>query len=261
MDKLNKMITSNLIGGLGNYLFQIATSLAITLDNNDKLIYDENDVTVVHKPINNYKDNIFRNLHFDKIDCKLTDYNEPNFHFDEINYTPNLKLNGYFQSEKYFNHQREKILDFFSPTKNILEKLKTKYSFIDKSNICSIHVRRGDYLRLPNHHPICSSVYYGEAIKYIGTDNVFLVFSDDIEWCKQTFKGSSFIFVENNTDFEDLYLMSMCKNNIIANSSFSWWGAWLNNNIDKKVVAPSTWFGVAITHNTKDLIPETWKII
>lgn len=255
------MVNSNLIGGLGNYLFQIATSLALCLDNKDTLLYDDNDATVVHKPIDSYKDNIFRNINFSKINSSVVHYNEPNFHFNKIDYVPNIRLNGYFQSEKYFNHRREEILQFFSPTQDIIEKLKTKYPFISKSNICSIHVRRGDYLRLPNHHPVCSSVYYGEAINYIGGNNVFLVFSDDIEWCKNTFKGSSFIFVEGNTDFEDLYLMSMCKNNIIANSSFSWWGAWLNKNVDKKVVAPSIWFGPGVNHETKDLIPNTWKII
>lgn len=255
------MVTSNLIGGLGNYLFQIATSLALCLDNKDTLVYDDNDATVVHKPIDSYRDNIFRNINFNKINYNVIHYNEPNFHFNKVDYVPNIRLNGYFQSEKYFNHHREEILKFFSPTQDIIEKLKTKYPFIDKSNICSIHVRRGDYLRLPHHHPVCSSVYYGEAINYIGGNNVFLVFSDDIDWCKNTFKGSSFIFVEGNTDFEDLYLMSMCKNNIIANSSFSWWGAWLNKNPDKIVIAPNIWFGNAVTHNTKDLIPKTWKII
>tara|TARA_R100000951_G_scaffold112169_2_gene112108 strand:+ start:63 stop:830 length:768 start_codon:yes stop_codon:yes gene_type:complete len=252
------MVNSNLMGGLGNYLFQIASSLSLALDNRDTLIYDDSDVTVVHKPIETYKDNIFRNINFSKINYTVVHYNEPNFHFDKIKYVPNIRLNGYFQSEKYFNHQRDKILEFFSPTTAIREKIKSKYPFIGKSNVCSIHVRRGDYLRLPYHHPVCSSMYYGEAINHMGGDNIFLVFSDDIEWCKTTFKGSSFIFVENNTDFEDLYLMSMCDNNIIANSSFSWWGAWLNDNKNKKVVAPSVWFGPAIKNNTKDLIPENW---
>lgn len=252
------MVNSNLVGGLGNYLFQIATSLALSLDNKDTLMYDYNDSTTVHQPLDTYKNNIFRNINFGKIDSPVVHYNEPNFHFNKIDYLPNIRLNGYFQSEKYFNHHREKILQFFSPTQDIIKKLKTKYPFISKSNICSIHVRRGDYLRLPNHHPVCSSVYYGEAINYIGGNNVFLVFSDDIEWCKHTFKGSSFIFVEGNTDFEDLYLMSMCKNNIIANSSFSWWGAWLNNNKNKVVISPSIWFGVNKPLDTKDIIPPEW---
>ena len=255
------MVNSNIIGGLGNNLFQISTSLALALDNADTLIYDKSDVSSGHQPIDVYLDNIFRNINFTNINYPVVHYNEPNFHFNEIKYVPNIKLNGYFQSEKYFSHRRKEILNFFSPTQGIVEKLKTEYPFIDKSNICSIHVRRGDYLRLPNHHPVCSQVYYGEAINYIGGNNVFLVFSDDISWCKETFKGSSFIFVEGTTDFEDLYLMSMCKNNIIANSSFSWWGAWLNKNKNKKVVAPSKWFGSAINHSTIDLIPKTWKII
>ncbi len=256
------MVNSNLMGGLGNTLFQIATSLALAIDNDDTLVYDISEtVPGQHSPIESYLNNIFRNINFSKLETPLTHYNEPNFHFNKINYIPNIRLNGYFQSERYFRHQRDKIIEFFSPTKDITKKLITKYPFINKSNTCSIHVRRGDYLRLPNHHPVCSPAYYGEAIKYIGDNSIFLVFSDDIEWCKKTFKGPSFIFIEKNKDFEDLYLMSMCKNNIIANSSFSWWGAWLNKNKDKKVVAPSMWFGDAINHKTIDLIPETWKTI
>ena len=85
-----------------------------------------------------------------------------------------------------------------------------------------------------------------------------LVFSDDIDWCKGVFRGDRFTFIEGEKDYIDLYIMSQCKNNIIANSTFSWWGAWLNKNKNKKIVAPKKWFGSLISHNTKDLIPKEW---
>ena len=115
-------------------------------------------------------------------------------------------------------------------------------------------------MNLPNHHPACNLGYYKEAIKLMDV-NKFIVFSDDMSWCKENFVGDEFIFMENNSDYIDLWLMSLCDNNIIANSSFSWWGAWLNQNPNKKVIAPKKWFGPAINHNTKDLIPESWIII
>ena len=86
----------------------------------------------------------------------------------------------------------------------------------------------------------------------------FLIFSDDITWCKKNFIGDSFIFIENEVDFIDMYLMSMCINNIIANSTFSWWGAWLNKNKNKKIISPINWFGPAKPLNIRDVIPHNW---
>jgi hypothetical protein len=96
--------------------------------------------------------------------------------------------------------------------------------------------------------------YYQEAMKHFDDDTLFVVFSDDIDWCKSVFKGDNFIFITNEQDYVDLYLMSLCKNNIIANSSFSWWGSWLNKNEGKKVIAPSKWFGRAYSDwDTNDI--------
>jgi 5'(3')-deoxyribonucleotidase len=97
-------------------------------------------------------------------------------------------------------------------------------------------------------------------MKEMPKNSIFLIFSDDIEWCKENFPNISdkFIFIEGNKDYEDLYIMSKCKNNIISNSTFSWWGAWLNQNENKKVVAPLKWFGSSINHNTKDLYCDGW---
>jgi hypothetical protein len=256
------MVTSNLIGGLGNYMFQISAAYSLCLDNGDELIYNIRDRWQVHKPIENYTNNILSKINFIEENLQIeSQYQEPYFHFKKIPYNKNLRINGYFQSEKYFIHNKEKILNLFSideESKNLIDK---KYSKILEKNTCSLHVRRGDYLNLPNHHPSCSLEYYLESINQFEKDTLFLIFSDDLDWCKENFKGENFIFIEGNEDYIDLWTMSLCKNNIIANSTFSWWGAWLNTNPTKKVLCPSVWFGNSITNNTIDLMPKTWKII
>jgi len=123
-------------------------------------------------------------------------------------------------------------------------------------------VRRGDYLNNKDHHPVLPISYYQKAIGAF-SDAQFVVFSDDISWCKSHFDFSdTLLFIEDNDEVTDLYLMSLMKHHIIANSSFSWWGAWLCQNPDKVVIAPQLWFGpAAVDHDTKDLIPEVWNVI
>jgi hypothetical protein len=248
------MVTSNLMGGLGNYLFQIASAYSLALDNGDKIIFNINDSVIGHQPIKSYTNNILSKIKF--IDHNLNvenNYHEPFFHYQKIPYKPNQKLHGYFQSEKYFIHNRKKILDLYSIDDESSKKIYEKYGEILTGETCSLHVRRGDYLKYPNHHPTCTLEYYKNSIKEFSKNTKFLIFSDDIEWCKDVFKGENFIFIEGNKDYIDLWLMSLCKNNIIANSSFSWWGAWLNQNPNKKVIAPTNWFGNYLQHNTNDL--------
>lgn len=254
-------ITTKIIGGLGNYLFQIAATYSKSLDDGLNFIVDKNDISIIHKNPETYKNNIFRKINFTNIDSFNT-YNEKEFKYIQLpTFTENTKLLGYFQSEKYFLHNRNKILELYSIDDESNKKIIDKYGKILSENTCSIHVRRGDYLRLPHHHPTCNMDYYNEAIKQFPEGTFFLVFSDDIDWCKTVFNGNNFIFIEGNEDYIDLWLMSLCKNNIIANSTFSWWGAWLNQNLNKKVIAPHGWFGPAINHNTEDLIPKTWQKI
>lgn len=256
------MITSNLIGGLGNYMFQIATTYSLSIDYGIENIFNINDNLKVHNHITTYIHNILRNVNFVNYALPIINhYNEPFFHYQEIKYIHNVRLNGYFQSEKYFVHNREKILELYSIDKNSKKEIDEKYGKFLNENTCSLHVRRGDYLSLVHHHPPCDLDYYNNAIDEFSNDTLFLVFSDDINWCKEVFTGDNFIFIENNYDYIDLWLMSLCKNNIIANSSFSWWSAWLNKNENKKVIAPSKWFGHAKPYNTNDIIPSEWKKI
>jgi len=251
------MITTSLAGGLGNYLFQIASAYSLAIDNGDKCVFNMDNSVKVHKHISDYENNILRNIQFNTFEIK-NEYNEPYFHYSKIPYLENIRLNGYFQSEKYFNHNRDSILELFSINEECGKYIQDKYGELFKNDTCSIHIRRGDYLKLQDFHPLCSLDYYQKAIKEFSIDTKFLIFSDDIDWCKKSFKDNNFVFIEHNLDYIDLWLMSLCSNNIIANSSFSWWGAWLNQNTNKKIIVPNKWFGPSISHNTKDLIPSSW---
>jgi hypothetical protein len=250
------MITSNLMGGLGNYLFQIAAGYSKSLDLGVGYVINPNIVQVVHKPLESYLKNIFRNITLDSSLTVNSIYNETNFHFNKIpDFLLPTMMSGYFQSEKYFMNNEEKIRTLFECPNDIKRKLLTKYDILNNGESCSIHVRRGDYLKLSDHHPTQNMDYYEGAISIIGREKNFLIFSDDIEWCKNNFNHlENKVFCESNEDYEDLYLMSLCDHNIIANSSFSWWGSWLNKNKNKIVVGPKKWFGPSKKNiNTDDL--------
>lgn len=187
---------------------------------------------------------------------------EKHFHFDEVllNQCPNdVSLLGYFQSEKYFKHIEDSIKEDFTFRSHILEPCKEIFESFD--NPVSLHVRRTDYLtNSANHHNLDMS-YYEEALKHFDGRQI-IVFSDDPEWCMEQsiFDSDDFVVSESGDNKIDLCLMSMCTSHIMANSSFSWWGAWLSGSTD--VIAPSKWFGPNnADKETKDLIPESWKII
>jgi hypothetical protein len=263
---MKNLVSVKLKGGLGNYLFQISCAFDYSIKYNKNLIIDDKNAYEVHKKIETYKNNIFQNLKFEHLSNEDIDciYEEKDFTYNEIPQTDkNLLLDGYFQSEKYFEENKNKIKSLFECEKELKILLFKKFSFITNEKTCSIHVRRGDYLKLSDHHPSQSLQYYEAAIENFDKERLFVVFSDDIEWCKNEFKkiDKKFIFMEKNTDYEDLYLMSFCNDNIICNSTFSWWGAWLNNNNNKKIIAPNKWFGPRILFDTKDLIPKNWMII
>lgn len=179
----------------------------------------------------------------------------------------NAYLTGYWQTPLYFNAIRSVLLKEFE-FREI--PVKDNYPFIDsikKQNSVSIHIRRGDYISNPEYlkiHGLCTIDYYQRAIEYIckKVDNpTFYIFSDDMEWVKQNIQFvNNCVYVTNTPDKKDhfeMYLMSLCKHNIIANSSFSWWGAWLNQNNPSIVIAPKQWMGDPAI-DTKDLIPSEW---
>jgi hypothetical protein len=177
----------------------------------------------------------------------------------------NVSITGFFQSEKYFIHYKKIVLKLlrFPETKNKL--LQNYLDLIKNKNSVAIHVRRGDYLKNPKaryFYNILGEDYYKKSINYVKKrvkNPIFFIFSDDINLVKNTFlifKDKKYIFIDTKSSFDDLYLMSNCKNFIIANSTFSWWGAWLSKNKHKVVCAPKKWLRAKIS--TPDIIPRSW---
>lgn len=257
---MHKKSTTLLMGGLGNMLFQLAAMYAYSLKNNFKPLINFTHTGTLHHGPDAYYDNIFRNLEALSEDVEWSLYEEKEFHYTPIPQfdVDNLIFKGSFQSHKYFDEYKLQIQHLFSPSNEIISYIKSKYSFIFEEPYVSIHVRRGDYLKFSEYHYNLDANYYLNAIDYF-SGYKFLVLSDDIDWCKQNFKGNQFTFVENEADYIDLYLISSCAHNIIANSTFSWWGAWLNQNPNKIVVHPDKWFGPLNSDKIiKDLFPSEW---
>jgi hypothetical protein len=239
-------------GRLGNQLFQLAAGIALATENNDKVVAPE---SKYYKFIN-YTPNL------DSFKQYSVHYTEPFFHYQKIPYTKDMLLAGYFQSEKYFDTYSNVIKDLFSLKKVYEDQIKEKYKDLLEQETISLHVRRTDYVQLNDFHPVLSLEYYKQALDYIDSKGKkVVVFSDDIEWCKTAFVGTKFVHIEKNLDIVDMFLMSYCTHNIIANSSFSWWGAYLNRNKNKKVVAPSNWFGPKLDYSPKDIYCKEWKVI
>jgi len=259
------MIYCNLKGGLGNMLFQLAGAKSIAIDNNTDCSFPN---LIQHLQYlnddNQYNPSLKHSFDYLKIFDNLND--SPialgseliTFPYEYVKVTctkPNTIVDGFFQSEKYFVHNRQAILDMFIFDFN----LNGKYDILNDKRTTAIHVRRGDYVNHPNHHPTQDLEYYLKGVDMLKDEtDLFVVFSDDIEWCKEHIKPTNVIYIEDEKDYIELYLMSICNNNIVSNSSFSWWGAWLNKNEDKKVIGPLKWFGAAITHNTDDVLPNNW---
>jgi hypothetical protein len=203
------------------------------------------------------------------------------FHFSQEffdNCPDNINLHDYFQTEKYFKNIKDLIRNDFSFKKQILEScLEILNELVDP---IFIHIRRGDYVNQPDNHPVCSTSYYENSLNHFKDTSSVLIFSDDPEWCKsqELFSDDRFLISEFNLTYNqtsdtndgrikslipyyDLCLMSMCQGGIIANSSMSWWGAWLIENPTQPIVAPNPWFGKNYSHyDMSDLIPERWVI-
>lgn len=247
------MITfSNLgkYGRLGNQMFQIASVIGIARANGHEYIFPE------------WKYSHYMKKELPAGIVPATKVDEVGFHYGEIKVGEGIfDIVGYLQSWKYFDKYKEEALGYFELKPEHAEKIDAlAASFGD--NTCSLHIRRTDYVNLSQHHPVMPMAYYTRAMEVMG-DCTFVIFSDDINWCRENFVGNKFVFVdEQHPDVYDLMLMSKCKHNVIANSSFSWWGAYLNKNPNKRVIAPGKWFGPAYDNlDTKDLLPENWSKI
>lgn len=181
-----------------------------------------------------------------------------------------LFLTGFWGSEKYFVNIKEKLQTLYTfPELNEEKNLEIAKKIKNKESV-SVHIRRGDYLLPENrvYSELIDFSYYEKAIKIIKESvkkPVFFIFSNDIEWCKENLKLEEEIYYidwnKGENSYRDMQLMSMCKHNIIPHSTFSWWGAWLNQNPNKIVIAPETWFNPKYLEkniNTEDLVPNEW---
>ena len=258
------MITCNLKGRLGNQLFQIATTHALAIDNNDRCVFPlgiEGATPNIYERTF-YANTILRNIVYGyDFSWVRSIHREPGFHYSKINYQDGMLLDGYFQSEKYFAHQRDEVVKLFSPSEYVTNRVNRYSGIINFDDCVAVHVRRGDYVKLSNVHTNLAekSSYYENALN-IFADKKKIFFSDDIQWCKQKF-GDQHIYIDNENDVVELFLFSRISSKIIANSSFSWWAAWLGN-FEDKVIAPKQWFGPNNSHlNTEDVIPERWERI
>jgi hypothetical protein len=257
------MIISKLQGGLGNQLFQWAYAKSLSIDHNIEFFLDlsfYNLQTNVTK--RSYELKKFPNINAPIINTSVSNFIRltDDFHYRKTNFDVSRYsyfLDGYWQSENYFKKNEELIKKELSLSEEFLKKISNK----DFDDSVSLHIRRTDYLNNTKIHPVQTIQYYEEALNIIGRYQNLYVFSDDINWCKQNLFFPKMQFVEGQDNIEDLWFMSLCSNNIIANSSFSWWGAWLNNNPEKKVIAPKNWFGQYANINSSDIVPETWILL
>ena len=153
---------------------------------------------------------------------------------------------------------KDYIINLFKPTEKIKQTILERLPNVQNS--ISMHIRRGDYLNTPSYHPQQSVDYYMSAINLLGVNRNYLIFSDDLNGVKEMF---DFLpnkqFISLGKDYLELYSMSMCEHNIISNSTFGWWGAYLNENKNKKIIGPINWFGPSATYlNSSDILPNNW---
>lgn len=260
------MITIGYLGSnglLGNQMFQYAALRTIS----KKFGYQ-----YCLPPIENFQSD---KRHLNLIDCfKLNNEEHKNVDlykikldtlgFDEeiFNKCPdNIDIDGYLQDIKYFENNSDDIKKAFTfKEKYIVSGNNYFYSTFKNENVISLHIRRGDYLNF-SHHPTQPIEYYAKALKFFNTSLKVLIFTDDVEWARiqDIFKSERFFFSTNNDTGVDLYMQTLCSHHIIANSTFSWWGAWLANS--KMVIKPKIWFGPPLQDYNNFLNVDGWICI
>lgn len=258
------MIVSKVMGGIGNQLYIWANARSLQLDGIESYIeisHYQNQTGMTQREFLLDKFPFIKyNLYTGQQNGKQFNQIGDDFVYKSIldNENHNTYLNGYWQSEKYFEKHKGIIISELLPSSDTIMKLSHKYPILNRNSI-SLHVRRGDYINQQQNHPVQPIEYYLKAMEIMGNDyDQLYIFSDDIEWCRQNFNFKNSTYVQNDSELEDFWMMAMCKHNIIANSSFSWWAAYLNSNPDKTVVCPNLWFGPGLNLSTVDLIPESW---
>lgn len=283
-----KMIIVHLSGGLGNQLFQYAAGRSLSLHHNTALRLDDSfyrkdylrqcELSYFEMPLSFATAAELQPYAKRNLLVKITDrlqpahqrsiYKEPHYHYDPsfFHAPATCYLKGYWQSARYFNRYSDVIRNDLTIKRQYVADVLDYASKLAAENSVSLHIRRGDYLdqTTREYHGVLSMTYYQNAINLVANripDARFYIFSDDMEWVQR------YLTIEQPCEYlstqvtksaiEDFFLMSRCRHNIIANSSFSWWAGWLNPNPEKLVIAPQQWFNKAHL-DTRDLIPETW---
>jgi hypothetical protein len=288
------MITTYLMGGLGNQLFQIFNVIAYSLENKVPFFFKYSDTLKVGKERPTYWNSLLKNLKLfmKKEDIQLIVYRENGFHYTKHKKNmDNFTFHGYYQSYKYFLNSYDNIIKLIGIRKQ-QEDIKNKHkNLFDNSITISMHFRLGDYKNMKGFYQIMTIDYYSNALNNVikknqdiniiqdkqntqNNQNINVLYFcenediNDVEQkiniLKNLYKEIVFTRVPKNLeDWEEMLLMSCCNHNIIANSSFSWWGAYFNQNPNKIVCYPKKWFGLKAGNiNTNDICPNDWvKII
>lgn len=282
IDNTKEYVSCNICGGIGNQLFQIAVTLSyakkydkIPIFKNVIDLYNQHGLerktqwsTLFNNTLNVVDEATFNSINFNI-------YNEiiNNVYIEIPKMNGNILFNGYFQAWNYISDIKikKKMQELIYSNSDLMYSAYNKYNEIkkyfgdeDDNSYVSMHVRRSDYLYIQNYHNVLDINYYKEAYNIVsvyGAKNI-IVFSDDIEWCKNNLKiNDKMYFVDINNLCVELILMSFIKNNIIANSSYSWWCAYISNYNDKVVVAPKQWFGRDGPRNWNNIYIPGWIVV
>lgn len=288
------MVITKINGGLGNQFFQYAAGRALAHHHQTELILDLSDLKhpspgntprnfeldkypIVARVANPQEESKFRFYHgrllrrIPLLPRPWVHIREPHFQYDPhfFDLPQDVYLDGYWQSYLYFDRVQDLIRSELQPLSAPRELNQTLLREMHSQNSIALHIRRGDYIsnaKAAIHHGVCSLDYYQHAIQHMMAEihePHFYVFSDDLGWAKDHLIIDAPVnFVGHNSGhqaFEDLRLISHCKHQIIANSSFSWWGAWLNSNPNKIVIGPKRWF--LVNKDTRTLFPPSWLMI
>jgi hypothetical protein len=282
----NNIITCDLMGGLGNQLFQISATIVCGLEMNRKIVFPYSEVLRTGTVRSTYWNDFLNGLK--TFTCPAEEllvnrffiYKEEGFRYKRpqpnVRSDNNLYLSGYFQSYKYFDSKKDMLFKLFRLRSQKEALLMQQPHLIDAVyNNISIHFRLGDYKNIQDHHPLMSYQYYENALSHVlsnksGRSHKVLYFSqfednilvseNYIKKLKSRFPSVVFIKIDDAIpDWKQMLLMSCCDDNIIANSTFSWWGAYFNENPSKVVCYPEIWFGPKLTHDVSDLFPEGWN--
>lgn len=259
------MLYAQVLGGLGNCAFICGTLYALGKDRNQSFCISSKTSSITRREDEDeWFKTIFRKI--PQVSSKPLEINsifrERGMSIQTFPIRQNMEIFGYFQSEEYFKNHKQEIVDLFLDYKKELNLKPFPRPTI------GIHVRRGDYVKLQHAHVVLPVSYYNDALnrmaKELGFESVpqmnetytFVIFSDDIDWCKKAFfNNKNKIYIEGNKAVKDLYLMNMCDHNIMANSTFSWWGTYLRDNTNRIIIAPKNWF------NPNFRNPKEWQTI